>query len=99
MPAPRKAEIVVFLDRITSNWSESPALPLPKIAAKLGKVSYAEALDFCQNVRRRQILGLGEVSVDAALDTELDLWTKRVTPEVLNAERSDKAPPEADTPS
>jgi len=91
MPAPRKAEIVVFLDRITSNWSESPALPLPKIAAKLGNVSYAEALDFCQNVRRRQILGLGEVSVDAALHTELDLWTKRVTPEVLNAERSDKA--------
>src|SRR3984957_12680502 len=93
MPAPRKAEIVVFLDRITSNWSESPALPLPKIAAKLGNVSYAEALDFCQNVRRRQILGLGGVSVDAALHSELDLWTKRVTPEVLNAERSDKAPP------
>ena len=99
MPAPRKAEIVVFLDRITSNWIESPALPLPKIAAKLGKISYAETLDFCQNVRRRQILGLGEVSVDAALDTELDLWTKRVTPEVLNAERSDKTSPEADTPS
>jgi AAA+ superfamily predicted ATPase len=99
MPAPRKAEIVVFLHRITSNWSESPALPLQKIAAKLGKVSYAEALDFCQNVRRRQILGLGEVSVDAALATELDLWTKRVTPEVLNAERSNKAPSEADTPS
>jgi AAA+ superfamily predicted ATPase len=99
MPAPRKAEIVVFLHRITSNWSESPALPLQKIAAKLGKVSYAEALDFCQNVRRRQILGLGEVSVDAALATELDLWTKRVTPEVLNAERSDKASPEAESPS
>jgi AAA+ superfamily predicted ATPase len=99
MPAPRKAEIVVFLHRITSNWSESPALPLQKIAAKLGKVSYAEALDFCQNVRRRQILGLGEVSVDAALATALDLWTKRVTPEVLNAERSDKASPEAESPS
>jgi hypothetical protein len=99
MPAPRKAEIAVFLDRIISNWSESPSLALSKIAAKLGNVSYAEALDFCQDVRRRQILGLGEVSVDAALHAELDLWTKRVTPEVLNAERSVKAPPEADTPS
>jgi hypothetical protein len=97
MPAPRKSEITIFLDRIMSNWNELPSLALPKIAAKLGKISYAEALDFCQDVRRRQILGLGEVSVDAALHAELDLWAKRVTPEVLNAERSYKAPPEADT--
>ncbi len=99
MPAPRKAEIAVFLDRIMANWGETPSLALPKIAAKLGSVSYAEALDFCQNVRRRQILGLGEVSVDAAMQAELDLWTKRVTPEVLNAERSHQASSEADTPS
>lgn len=98
MPAPRKAEIAVFLDRVMSNWSEIPSLALPKIASKLGAVSYAEALDFCQNVRRRQILGLGEVSVDAALQAELDLWTKRVTPEALNAERPDKTASEADTP-
>lgn len=96
MPAPRKAELTAFLDRIMSNWDDAPSLALSKIAAKLGKVSYAEALDFCQNVRRRQILGLGEVSVDAASRAELDLWAKRVTPEGLNAERPHKAPPEAD---
>ncbi len=73
MPAPSKAEISVFLDRIISNWVEPPKLVPSKIAIKLGKVSYAEALDFCQNVRRRQILGLGEVSIDAALQAELDL--------------------------
>jgi AAA+ superfamily predicted ATPase len=99
MPAPSKAEISVFLDRITSNWTELPKLSPTKIATKLGKVSYAEALDFCQNVRRRQILGLGEVSIDAALHAELDLWTKRVTPEILDAERSDQTPFEADPSS
>lgn len=99
LPAPRRSEIAVFLDRIMSKWSEMPTLALSKIAAKLGNVSYAEALDFCQNVRRRQILGLGEVSIDAALRAELDLWTKRVTPEVLDAERSLQAPPEADPAS
>jgi SpoVK/Ycf46/Vps4 family AAA+-type ATPase len=95
MPAPGKAEILVFLDRIISNWAASPKLALSKIAASLGKVSYAEVLDFCQNVRRRQILGLGEVSIDVALRAELDLWTKRVTPEVLHAERSEQAAFEA----
>lgn len=94
LPAPARSDIAVFLDRITSNWPDRPSLALSTIAAKLGKISYAEALDFCQNVRRREILGLGEVSVNEALRTELNLWTSRVTPETVNAERPDQAPPE-----
>lgn len=91
VPAPSRNEINVFLDRIISDWPKRPRLASPTISAKLGNVSYAEALDFCQNVRRRQILGLGEVSVDGAMQMELDLWVSRVTPEAINAERSDKA--------
>jgi hypothetical protein len=71
-------------------------MPLSRIAAKLGKISYAEALDFCQNVRRREILGLGEIRVDDALSCELELWSSRVRPEALSAERSDQAAPAAD---
>lgn len=97
MPAPSKTDISVFLDRIVSGWPEAPKLRPSRIAAKLGQVSYAEVLDFCQNVRRRQILGLGEVPVDDALRAELELWTSRVTPEVINAERSNEAAAEADT--
>lgn len=96
MPAPHRKEITVFLDRVFSDWPSAPKLSPAKVAAKLGLVSYAEALDFCQNVRRRQILGLGEISVDESLRAELDLWTARVTPEALNAERSDEAASEAD---
>jgi hypothetical protein len=61
------------------------------MASRLGPVSYAEALDFCHNVRRRQILGLGEVKIDDAVETELGLWSSRVRPEALNGERSDQA--------
>jgi SpoVK/Ycf46/Vps4 family AAA+-type ATPase len=91
MPAPKKSEIAVFLDRIVSGWPNTPKLALSRLAVRLGAVSYAEALDFCQNVRRRQILGLGKVSIDDALRAELELWTSRVTPETINAERSDEA--------
>jgi AAA+ superfamily predicted ATPase len=97
LPAPRKNEIVVFLDRIVSGWPDTPKMPKSRIASRLGAVSFAEALDFCQNVRRRQILGLGEMSIDDALRVELELWTARVTPEIINAERSDETSPEADT--
>lgn len=99
IPAPKKNEISVFLDRIVSGWPNAPKMPLNRIASRLGAVSYAEALNFCQNVRRRQILGLGEVSIDDALRVELDLWTSRVTPESINAERPNEASPEADTKS
>lgn len=94
-PAPDKKRIEVFLDRIIDQWSDKPRLRLDRLSEKLGKVSYAEALDFCQNVRRRQILGLGEVSIDTALQTELDLWASRVTPEAIDAERSDQTTSQA----
>ncbi len=95
-PAPDRKMIEVFLDRIISGWPEAPRLSLQKIAAKLGQTSYAEALDFCQNVRRRQILGLGEIGIDDALAKELDLWASRVRPELIDAKRSDEASAEAD---
>lgn len=97
-PAPDRKQIEVFLDRIVSGWPEHPRMPVGKTAAKLGAVSYAEALDFCQSIRRRHILGLGEVRIDDALATELDLWSSRVRPEALDAQRSEQATPEAESP-
>lgn len=91
-PSPDKKQIEVFLDRVISHWSDTPKASLRTIASKLGEVSYAEALDFCQNVRRRQILGLGELSIDDALGAELNLWASRVRPEETNGERSDQTP-------
>lgn len=99
MPAPQRKEVTVFLDRILSDWPDAPKMTPARITTKLGTVSYAEALDFCQNVRRRQILGLGELSVDDALRAELELWASRVTPEAISAERSDQASSEAARPS
>ncbi len=89
-PAPDRKHVEVFLDRIISQWPETPRLPVQKVANKLGPVSYAEALDFCQNVRRRHILGLGEVKIDDAMADELRLWSSRVRPGELNGERSEQ---------
>lgn len=98
-PAPDRSQIEVFLDRIFSNWPEVPRMTVQKIAAGLGSISYAEALDFCQNVRRRNILGLGEVGIDEALATELDLWSTRVQPELLNVDQSKQTPAVVKRPS
>lgn len=83
-PAPDRKQVEAFLERVLSNWPKRPERPVAQIAEQLGTVSYAEALDFCQNVRRREILGLGEVRIDEALHRELDLWAFRVRPEALD---------------
>jgi SpoVK/Ycf46/Vps4 family AAA+-type ATPase len=96
-PAPDRKMIEVFLDRIMSGWRDQPTAPVQRIAGKLGRISYAEALDFCQNVRRRQILGLGGISVDDALSIELGLWSSRVCPENVDAERPEQTAAEIGT--
>lgn len=85
-PGPDRKSLKIFLDRIICNWPTAPTMSVHKLATQIGLVSYAEALDLCQNVRRREILGLGEVSVDDALAKELDLWAGRVRPESVDAE-------------
>jgi SpoVK/Ycf46/Vps4 family AAA+-type ATPase len=90
-PAPDRKSVQVLLDRTISRWPDMPAMSLSTIAAKLGAVNYSEVLDFCQNVRRRHILGLGGIGIDEALKHELELWNARVRPEAMNGERSEKA--------
>lgn len=87
-PAPDTSQIASFIDRVINSWPEKPGFSGEKIAKILGSVSYAEALDFCQAVRRRHILALGGLSIDAALRSELDLWPSRVSSETIHAERS-----------
>lgn len=95
-PQPDRKHIEVLLDRIIDGWQEKPRLTASSLATKLGDVSYAEARDFCQNVRRRHILGLGDLRIEDALATELELWASRVRPESDDAERSHQTSAAAD---
>ncbi|MET4844079.1 AAA family ATPase [Bradyrhizobium japonicum] len=89
-PAPQIAEIAHFIERIFMGWPERPSLMATELAQKIEATSYAEVLDFCQNVRRRQILGLGELSINSAIAAELEYWSSRVKPENVYAGRSNQ---------
>lgn len=90
-PAPDRGAVKALLERIIARWSEAPSLSAEVIASKLGSVNYSEVVDFCQNVRRRHILGLGGIGIDEALKNELELWNARVRPEAMNDERPEQA--------
>lgn len=78
-PSPSSKELASFLDRIMSSWTEKPKKKSTDIVKALGKISYAEASEFCLSIRRRQILGLGEIKIDYALENELNLWKNRIS--------------------
>lgn len=92
-PAPQKSEISAFLLNCFESWPTRPSISTAILSSSLGALSYAEARDFCQNVRRRHILGLGETDIDSVINTELALWVTRVKPEVGNADRLQQATP------
>jgi hypothetical protein len=91
-PAPDAKMLEAYINMLFDGWPERPGAFTSNIIKKLDLSSYAEALDFCQNVRRRHILGLDAVSADEALNLELELWASRVKPMDDHAERSDQTP-------
>lgn len=88
MPAPTEDDILAFLDRALGG-----ELPIDRqtkvIFEQLSLSSYAEALDFALDVRRRQILSIGDISLQDALRERARLWALRMRVPV-NGERSEQ---------
>jgi hypothetical protein len=60
MPQPSHEALAVFLDRQFDSWPEPAGIEAERLANQLGQISFAEALEFCQTVRRQHILSLGD---------------------------------------
>jgi SpoVK/Ycf46/Vps4 family AAA+-type ATPase len=93
LPQPTRDALAVFLDRQFEAWSEPAGIEASKLAAGLGNISFAEALEFCQTVRRQHILSLRNRTLKDILSEQLNLWTARVAPELTDAPRSGETSP------
>ena len=78
LPPPTRSDLTAFLAR----FSESLGAPLGRtpatIARKLGAISYAEAEEFCRDIRRRSVLAMGGKTLEAILAERLKLWRERL---------------------
>jgi SpoVK/Ycf46/Vps4 family AAA+-type ATPase len=97
MPQPSRDVLAAFLDRQFDTWSEPAGIKAEALADKLGDTSFAEALDFCQTVRRQHILSLANRALKDILHEQVELWTTRVAPKT-DATRSGKASSTAKQP-
>ncbi|TCT27565.1 AAA family ATPase [Martelella mediterranea] len=93
IPQPDWRQIAVLLSRYFDAWGESITISPESLARKLEPLSFAEAVEFCQTVRRRHILSLGAHSLEYIIKEELRHWSEQVGD--ISAGRSDKANTEA----
>lgn len=91
LPQPSADALAMFLNRQFENWPEPTGMRASSIASKLGSISYAETLEFCQTVRRQHILSLGSRSIKDILKEQLELWSTRVGTDNTDAAQSGQA--------
>jgi AAA+ superfamily predicted ATPase len=97
MPAPDDARRAMLVARFFDVWREDPGTSPEIVGKRLGKISFAEVTEFCQNVRRRHILAQGAESLKSVIAQELELWQSRVMPSA-NGESTGISPPSAESP-
>lgn len=91
MPQPTRDALAVFIDRQFEAWPEPAGVSASNLTEKLGDVSFAEALEFCQAVRRQHILSLANRSLKDILREQIGLWSTRVKPGESDGTRPNKA--------
>ena len=77
MPQPTRAALAVLLERQINLWPEPTGIEANTLATCLGHVSFAEALEFCQTVRRQHILSLSNSSLKDIINEQLHLLDGR----------------------
>lgn len=93
LPMPSQALIAEFISRRTEKWDGDLGLQPKTIAKRLGTISFAEAEEFCETIRRKQILSRHELTLKALVAEELEFWNKRVKA-VPNGDRSNPTTPQ-----
>ncbi len=79
-----EAYIERFADTIPQPLGETPQM----IAKSLGSISYAEAAEFCGDVRRRHVLSEGEKPLKVIVTECLALWAEKTSPEARKRGKS-----------
>lgn len=98
LPLPTADELTLFLSRAFEKFLEPAEIAPSTVAKQLESVSYAEATEFCIDLRRRHVLSSGRKRIADIVKEVLSLWSARVSPET-NAQRSNKTSSKVRKPS
>ena len=74
---PTRQDLTAYIARFAGTLDEPLGRTPDTIAKTLGGISYAEAEEFCRDVRRRSTLAMGEQPLKAIVAERLKLWAER----------------------
>ena len=77
LPAPTQEAISRYVKAFAGKMDKPLGMSAETIATSLGKISYAEAEEFCYGVRRHHVLSMGEKSLKTIVAEQLKLWEAR----------------------
>ena len=83
---PTRRELTAYIARFGATFDEPMGRTSETIAKRLGSISYAEAEEFCRDIRRRYVLSMGEHKLKKIITDKLGHWTEtlQIIREVLD---------------
>jgi SpoVK/Ycf46/Vps4 family AAA+-type ATPase len=99
LPLPTEKDLAAYIEAFMSHFAEPLNTSPLAIAKRLGTISYAEAEQFCLDVRRRQVLAIGEKSLKNIIAEQLKIWTSETRAKQLPETRESDADASAVAPS
>lgn len=74
LPLPTTKQLADYIAGFLTRFGDAPAQSPTVIAKALGTISYAEAEEFCLDLRRRQVLAAGAEPLTAIVAQQLSQW-------------------------
>ena len=75
--SPSQSDLVSYFRKYEKKMGKSFGKSPTSIVKSLGAISYAEAEEFCRDVRRRYVLAMGKKPLKVIVEERLDLWADR----------------------
>jgi SpoVK/Ycf46/Vps4 family AAA+-type ATPase len=91
LPRPSAKDLAQYVEIFLKRLSEKVPFTGATIAKRLGRISYAEAEEFCLALLRANILAAGECNLKAIIVEELNVWAEQARTMAPSAERGDDA--------
>jgi SpoVK/Ycf46/Vps4 family AAA+-type ATPase len=77
LPLPNQKQLADYISILLCRFNESTQFSSKAIAKTLGKLSYSDAEQFCLDVRRRQVLAMGEKDLKNIISEQLSIWASK----------------------
>lgn len=80
LPAPTENELGEYFEQHFNQLTDDPGMTSASLVKRLGLVSYADAEEFMLDVRRQEVLSMGEISLKDNLAEQIRNWKDRAKP-------------------